>query len=58
MANPFDQVANGYTAAKEDASKKPTTCPHCGQPTKQDEDEPLSKKIKKGLGLPDDGAAF
>lgn len=58
MANPFDSIADGYRAAKDESSKKPSTCPHCGQPQPQQDDEPLSKKIKKAIGLPDDGAAF
>lgn len=60
MPNPFDQVMKGYQDA-QDASKS-DKCPNCGHPVAtQDagkDDEPLSKKIKRGLGLPDDGAAF
>jgi hypothetical protein len=66
MANPFDKVANGYSAAKDSASKKPKTCPTCGhtddvpdpdQKSASDFVKGMSEQpdymanIKKGLGI-------
>jgi hypothetical protein len=66
MADPqglLSKLAQGFsdaTQGKGDESSDGHTCPTCGQPTAQaaPADEPMSKKIKRGLGLPDDGAAF
>lgn len=66
MANPFDKVANGYSAAQSAASKKAKTCPTCGHTDDVPDPDPKAAadfvkgmdqqpdyiaNIKKSLGL-------
>jgi hypothetical protein len=51
MENPFDKIANGYSAAQGEASKKPKACPHCGHTDDvPDPDQKSASAFVKGMG--------